>query len=194
MSPRIVLFNGPPHSGKDTVAKALAMQLDAASIRVQLVAFSMPMRLAVAALLGKEYSLKWYEEEKDKVQELSNRTIREMMIDLSEGHVKPSYGNDYWVKAALAGVDPNAQIVLVTDCGFFEELAYLYFNRNPLDHMLVRLERDGTDWSKDSRKPLRYEAFHEMILENNGKVQDAATKIRYVMKSIGWLASKNLER
>lgn len=149
----LIGFSGPPRSGKDSIAQTLAALLeDRHKLKVQLVAFSTPMRLAVYAMLGRHYDLAHYELHKDDPQEaFGGRSIRQAMIALTEDHVKPTYGHRFWAEAAFRGTwDPRPDVLIVTDYGFPVEVDVTEeagFRRT----IYAQIVRPGTSFDKDSR-------------------------------------------
>lgn len=147
----VVVFNGPPHSGKDTLANCLHQRLRKAGISSRRKALSLPMRLVVYELLGisDRYNEEHYAANKDEVQ-WTGKTIRQMMIKLSEEWVKPAYGKQFWTDRAFQAKD-SAQVLIFSDGGFREEIDRMLDLVGEENLLLVQIERLGTDWSKDSR-------------------------------------------
>lgn len=182
--PRIIAFNGPPRSGKDTIANVLATRLEntytSVIVRSQL---SLPMRLAVCAMLGIEYSEFTYERIKDQVQEITGETFRQTMIRLSEEHVKPAYGNDIWVKSAMArAMVELPHIVVISDLGFPEEINYL--ESTYAEVLVVQIDRDGSTWDNDSRVPCT--GRHSMELDNNTTIRAAVAAVVAHCDAVNW--------
>lgn len=100
----LIGLSGPPRSGKDTLGNLVAGILREKDVPVEVHALSLPMRLAVYGMLGLEYSVEHYEANKDTPFTTGSggvTTIRQEMISLSEDHVKPRLGNDWWGYALL---------------------------------------------------------------------------------------------
>lgn len=180
-TPFVIAFNGPPHSGKDSVANELTKQLEASYVtkplRVQL---SLPMRLAVCALLGLDYKESTYDRNKDMVDVLTGETFRQTMIRLSEEHVKPRYGHDYWCRAALSKQLPSTRVIVISDLGFPEEIAYLEKHYGANRVLTVNLTRNGTNWDKDSRVPVK--GVQSIQVDNNDTLRAAAVNVRHYMR------------
>lgn len=154
-----VFLNGPPRSGKDSLADALTYSLGFEKRR-----FAQPLRDAIAAFFGLST------DEIDNIVEtqkghpspaLYGAEIRHLMIELSERWAKPHICDDVFgrrfLRSYLEEYDPlskhRARIV-VADTGFPRvELPALINQRLGNDHFLVvRIRREGCVW--DSRGPI----------------------------------------
>lgn len=175
----LIGMSGPPRSGKDTIGAALgAMIEDKSGAKVQILALSTPMREVVYALLGVPYSVTHYELHKDDPQPaFGGKSIRWAMIDLSEQHIKPAYGKDFWAHSMLGRMwEPAPQVLIVTDMGFDAEVNALT-DRFGLHNVLYpQIVRPGCDFSNDSRSyvgtPIR-----RISIINDGSVEDAALQL-----------------
>lgn len=182
----VVAFNGPPKSGKDSVANSFVLQMTGnyrvASQKVQL---SLPMRRTIFALLGLgEYTEAHYESIKDEVMSPSGWTVREMMINLSEKHIKPSYGKEYWIAVAMNGIKDSTKLAIISDLGFEEEIDYLLSRFMKHRVLVVQLEREGTTWGNDSRGSVT--GYQTLVIKNNGTITQAAVRVRQHCKTLGW--------
>lgn len=191
----LIGISGPPRAGKDTLGQAIAAQLAARTGKQPaLVALSMPMRQAVYAMLGIPYDPGHYEREKDIHRAaFGGGTIREAMIALSEEHVIPRYGDDFWAQAGIEmGEATGADVMVVTDMGFGREVdvmeRYFGFNRC----MWPQLKRPGHDFSRDSRGYVGREE-RVVTLDNPGMGLDffiaAARRVVDVADHWGWSLS-----
>lgn len=147
-------FSGPPRSGKDSIAKRLAALIeDWHGVQPQLLACSTPMREVVYAMIGHPYDEVHYERHKDDPQPaFGGRSIREAMIALSEEHVKPSYGHDFWGRSLLGRRrDPAPRILIVTDCGFPAEVETFTNEYGVGNVAYPQITRPGATFEGDSR-------------------------------------------
>lgn len=151
---KILLVNGPPGSGKDSVYYMLS------SIRNRVVRekFSVPLYMAAALKIG-VVSIKEVEALKG-----SDKDPREAMINLSERFIKPEFGNGFFgagcacecMKIALFD---TADLVVVTDAGFRQEVrAFCEMLEmcapGKFEVHLWTMIRPGTSFSGDSRERL----------------------------------------
>lgn len=181
----LVGLSGPPRSGKDTLAGLVRRHFVNSKVRTQVHSLSLPMRLAVYGLLGLEYSPEHYEANKDYEFDVPGplpgyTTIRKEMISLSEDHVKPRLGHGWWGNALLNRVTPGTQLILVPDMGFDAEREV--FQNTVSDCLWVHLQRDGTDFSKDSRS---YVGSGPTV-RNNRSPEVAADRIIGHIEAKGW--------
>lgn len=149
---RIILLNGPPNSGKDTLGEILS-QRGYGSLH------SFKERLITISLFISGVSIT------DWVQRYNNRELketpwerlgglsqREYLIRVSEEWLKPTFGEDYFGRAAAARIKeegPFRQDIIFTDSGFPAEMEPLRAVSN--DIVLVRLHREGCTFAGDSR-------------------------------------------
>lgn len=194
----VVAFSGAPRSGKDSIANEFTRQCEQSYYtRVARLQFSLPMRKAVFGMIGEDYDEALYEKIKDMpMPEFDGLSVRKLMINLSERHVKPMYGNKFWVKSALGGVKPTQRLIVISDLGFDEELTHILATYGNKQVCIVDVTRDGTTWEGDSRQSLRHMDYMGPRLElyNNGSIANAAAAVRnHVNRNLGWnLASSAL--
>jgi hypothetical protein len=155
--PFIVGFNGPPRSGKDTLATALIDLLDSegvTSVSIHRQALAATMRDGAAAILGMNLTDSQYSKIKDEPLEVLNGgTFRRFMIDMSKVFVKGVYGRDFWSRLMYARNkswwDKIPSILIVTDIGFPEEVEFLC--KHSVQYLNVVVTRKDTDFTNDSR-------------------------------------------
>lgn len=145
---RVIMLNGPPGSGKDTAAELLG----------SFQAHHHEMKKVLHTLVREHYGVSEEEwawmyrrENKESPQEgLGDKTPREAMIHISEDVIKPTHGPDYFAQRAADALTPNAMNV-ISDCGFPAEIKVMKERLGKENVLIVRLWRDGCDFSKDSR-------------------------------------------
>lgn len=205
---KVVGFSGPPHCGKDSIAKEIDRTYwdlaDAESPQVVIMSLAWYMREMGMTLLGHDPdddSL--YAELKEERQELLERTpefltpgtryerdtLRQFMIELSERFIKPRYGQDFWARRLYQdlmeeGFDDDT-IFLVPDFGFQVEPQFFMEKLGPENVLIVQVAREGCDFSKDSRSYVG--ADHNLALENNATLGWAAQQVVAKMTNMGWL-------
>jgi len=196
--PFIVGFNGPPKSGKDTIATSLMNLLDTegvTTVPVHRQALAATMRDGAAAILGMNLTTKQYNETKDKPLDILNgKTFRQFMIDMSESFVKIQYGRDFWSRLLYernkTWWDKIPSILLVTDIGFSEEVEF--FCQHSRYYLNVVVDRPGTDFTNDSRsnvwvdqKYINDGVARNFALTNDETPEDAAREVARVMYKFG---------
>src|SRR6185295_4198039 len=81
-------------------------------------------------------------------------SVRQFLIKLSENHMKPLYGQDFFARClvyrALAPHAERNKIIIVDDCGFETEAAACD------NRYVIRLVREGCNFANDSRSYLKH--------------------------------------
>jgi hypothetical protein len=209
---RIIGFNGPPRSGKDTLAKAIhdihAMEYrfkpDKAEYRagrdypwmqpdhIESAALIMPCRIAAFALMGLgAYDDETYGRVKDEIVPGFGVTLRQFMIELMELHMKPKYGQDIAGKTLAnelsksVTVHLNEHLLLVTDIGFQAEVEVLSDLVGHENFLLVHLIRKNTSWLGDSRGWCKHD--NHLIYNNDDTPESGAHIImQHAHETLGW--------
>jgi hypothetical protein len=154
-SMHIVLFNGPPRVGKDTAGHALLRHFPDAEV----IKMAAPLKAATHALYCVHVGIDHYEANKDEPRpEFFGLSARRAYIGLSEGVVKPAYGEDFFGCVAANRIQHMQQagvpLVGVTDSGFAEEAMPLLARFGAENILLMRLHREGCSFVGDSRSYL----------------------------------------
>jgi hypothetical protein len=192
MSHKIILFNGPPRSGKDTAAKLMidrTLKLKGGgNYGYAMDRFSMPLKTSLFSLfgtyiggdLGKEI-----EATKEKPMALlGGLSFREAQIDLSEKYLKPLYGKDCFGEWLAFRLHKQIELsekynkvsicFLIPDSGFSYEAVPVVEYMGSDNVLLVRMHRDGTDFSNDSRSYIELPDVTTVDILNNGSLDDLA--------------------
>ena len=168
----IVIFNGPPGSGKD----------EAASLYKEMYGFK---ALSFKHQLFKEtiehFGVKkdWFMEgynnrEQKEVKEfaLKNYSRREAMIHVSEDIIKPQKGLDHFGKLVAEEIEDGINYA-VADGGFVEELRPLVERVGAENVVIVQITRDGHDYSSDSRRYFNGNLVKEYCINFETKIDKA---------------------
>lgn len=148
-----VILNGPPNSGKDTLADALEpygfeKQMFKTALYEQ-TAYYLQMDLD---RFKQQATNRITKEEKTLIHPTQGVEFspREAMIHVSEHMIKPHCGKDFFgIAAAQRCLDHKAQLAVFSDGGFKEELRPL---EGIYEHIVViRLYRDDCSFDNDSR-------------------------------------------
>lgn len=167
---RIVLLNGPPRSGKDTVAKALTAEGYAHLSLARI------LKERAHALFGLKVPFDFFEDRKDEpAPEFGGMTPRRVYIDVSEKIVKPAMGKDIWARWLREQIDeliadgvkvreflPEVGFA-ISDLGFPYEVPPLVAGLDPL---IVQVHRPGTSFKNDSREYVTYAGVPTLELNN----------------------------
>jgi len=144
----ILVFNGPPRSGKDLSCDFLRNEMGFAqlSFKEQLFldtfeVFSVPQ----------EWFMENYDQNKEvPYRELGGKTKRQALIHTSENVMKPKHGSDYY-GVVLAGKIKDGVNYCLSDGGFVHEILPLINRIGAANIAIVQLHRNGCDYSSDSR-------------------------------------------
>lgn len=173
---KIVLFNGPPSSGKDTLANQLVLRIP----RSEVVKFAAPLKTVATHLYCDGDSRKFYElDQADKKNTphptFLGKSCRQVQIDISEVYMKPMHGKHVFgefLKRTINRKVDNTDIFFVSDSGFREEAEVLVEEFGAQNILLVRLKREGFDYKNDSRdyidlKDLEVKQVNVINIEND---------------------------
>jgi len=179
--PKIVLLNGPPKCGKDTVVRELVPY-----IKFQHLKFAMPIKRAVAGLLDiGEGALESYKDIQSTVLQRRDTgtkeyrdTPRQLLIALSEELLKPRYGDDFFGKVFWQHAKNSASdLIIASDCGFESEVTRVVANAGKNNCLLIRAHRVGTSFDGDSRSFLRDDICTTWDVNNNSTIHEFTMKV-----------------
>lgn len=190
MSVKIILFNGPPRSGKDTTTDELQRALVYASnVVAHKYKFAGPMKRALKAFfdLSDEDFIRLFEtKEKDVPQDcFFGLTGRQVLISFSEDWAKKLFGKEVMgllagqqIKSICERYKNHEPVFVISDCGFPEELEGLakFYDKDKM--VIYRLKRDGTSYEGDSRNwILDDEVLLNRELDNNRPSDEVVVEI-----------------
>lgn len=160
----IVIFNGPPGSGKDFAAKAMAERFGVPHFEMKAALRKTAHAMVAVQMEYKHLDTKGHELAKVLCDEMEytedfkntvysgyfgNRTWRQFLIHISEDIMKPIFGADVFGRAAAKLVrEMDADLCFFSDGGFQEEVEEL---RKEGTVIVFQLERAGCTWGGDSR-------------------------------------------
>ena len=168
----IVIFNGPPASGKD----------EAASLYKEMFGFgnlSFKYQLFKETCKHFEVDERWFmqgyddrEQKEKKELALENRSRREAMIYVSEDIIKPKKGLDYFGQLVAEEIEEGKNYA-IADGGFVEELEPLIEKVGAENIVIVQLTREGYDYSTDSRRYFNGNLVKEYCINFETKIDKA---------------------
>lgn len=201
MTQRIVLFNGPPRSGKDTAARHVFGRSHTASSHIEGQYFvfdrmSMPIKKAFAGTIAlpidKWGNVDYWENHKEEIIKGFGVTYRQWQIDFSERFMKPLYGEDIFAKLFISRAKRQHKdaVILVPDCGFDIEYKTLAEHFGINNVIVVEVQRPGHTFEGDSRyylKPLSGQDWlrNYVVAHNDGTQADFEARILQIVKE--WL-------
>lgn len=188
--PKYLFINGPPGSGKSTLAKMLCEH----NPRVWNESFAEPIREMLRAVFfpSNLYDSPNFRDQTIKTTGLLSLagidnndgqygiTVRNTMIDFSEKFLKPRFGADIFGRLLHKRCLEQAHWYdhfIIDDSGFVAEAEYVISQEGASACVLLRLHRDGCDFSADSRGYIDL-AIRTLDLYNNGTEADLLDTIQ----------------
>lgn len=169
----VIVLNGPPRSGKDSIALQISNVFDVLKLPL-----ARALKERTHGLFGhSELPWDYFEDCKDTPHAFfHNMTPRQAYIWVSEEVMKPKFGLTYWAEQwyleARRFLEPRSDgtyeydAIVVPDGGFDYEVQWLVdqlFGRIAI----YRVYRDGCTFEGDSRSYL-YDIFHSHYAERSG--------------------------
>lgn len=158
--PIIILFNGPPGSGKDSLSEDINRFIKNGTIEK----FAKPLKTVAKELYchGDQalFDLMDAQGTKDKPDDIFlGETCRNVQIAISETYAKPLHGERVFgkllasrIKAAVANNNNAYQpVFLISDSGFRQEAEELVEQFGAESILLFRIHREGKTYKGDSR-------------------------------------------
>lgn len=184
----VIILNGPPGSGKDTIADYLEFISPTSPItthrRMKDTLFI--QALALSQIPEKEWFDR-YEDRRLKEQpwdKLGGLSVREFMIKVSEEYVKPIFGEDFYgrqVSDVCKDAVASGESVVFSDGGFESEFDFIINTVGKENVILVQLYRDGCSFDSDSRNYLDDKKVTTIKVHNNGTIEDT---MKYVISKL----------
>lgn len=147
----IVIFNGPPGSGKDEGAEYFARNFNYKHLSFKHQLFKETFKIFN---VPKEWFMDDYNNRdiKERPEEMLNGlSRREAMIYTSEAVIKPKFGKSFFGDKVAEEIIPGEKYA-ISDGGFIEELEPVINKIGYENIVLVQLVRDGCSYSSDSRR------------------------------------------
>lgn len=147
----IVIFNGPPGSGKDEAASYFKQNFGYKSLSFKYALFKETIK---HFNVDHDWFMLGYEDRdvKEKPEDLLNgMSRREAMIHVSEDNIKPKYGKSYFGIQVSQEIEADENYA-ISDGGFIEELEPIIEKVGHNSIVFVQLTREGCSYSSDSRR------------------------------------------
>jgi len=165
----IVLFNGPPRSGKDAAADYFKAK------GWKHLSFKYQLYKETCKYFGCDYE--WFMERYDdrSVKELPHMDLghmscREAMIYVSEQVIKPKKGLDFFGKQVANEIEDDKDYC-ISDGGFIDELVPVINRIGSDNFVLVQLTREGCDYSTDSRRYFDGNIVHQYVNSHETRIE-----------------------
>lgn len=161
---QLIILNGPPRSGKDTLAKYLYEKHK----HFHHVKFANELKIIAHRFYNTpDQHPDAYEKFKDQpLTEFIGLSPRQAYINLSEDYIKKHHGKDFFGLQLISTIkkvqDNNENVFIVSDGGFEEELLPLLEVFNPALFTIVQVHRAGCTFDNDSRHYFDKERFGKL--------------------------------
>lgn len=177
--PICIILNGPPDSGKDSLARLFMTAVDCVHLEVKDKLFQ--VALVVSGISHEEWFTRYNNRKLKELpwDRLGGLSQRQFLIKISEEWIKPIFGQDYFGRQAAVAASKFIgfnQSVIFTDGGFPDELNTMLEVLGEDNVLLVRLHREGRDFSNDSRNYLP-DIKHTLDLHNNSTLELASYQL-----------------
>ena len=153
----IIFLNGPPGSGKDTIAKIIAKRL----FSVKDVKLSGPLKDCFREMfrLSPQVAKEWLNEHKE-TSFIAGVTPRQFQIKLSEEFMKPLFGDDVFGQIGVRTINNSmARHITISDVGFIEEVKAIIRNFGKKGVKAIQINRPGHDYKNDSRGYIDFDSL-----------------------------------
>ena len=192
---KIILFNGPPRSGKDTAADIAYEMTNADPFMKSSLKFAKVVKegahhtLGLIRPNGVPYAHGFFESNKDeKIREFRGFSPRETYIWYSEEVMKPRYGPAIFGEILADQIGPGAPdaVIFISDSGFLEEVEVLLDRYGPAALTLVRMHRSGCTFDGDSRSYLGLSDWgvKTFDIRNDGTTEQLAFEISNLLHEL----------
>lgn len=170
---KVVLFNGPPQSGKDTLRNYILYDYNAYDVDFKDGIFDAVNWRTLYETVYPDKALYSYEEFKNETN------LRQFLIDFSEKVAKPLLGNDIFAKLFCNTIkNHNTDRVNIfyvcADLGFNVELDTCIAEFGLDNILVIQLHRTGCSFDGDSRYYVdtAYRGVKTLLVSNNGDPHD----------------------
>ena len=188
MNTKVVMFNGPPRSGKDAGAYVVMEEFQ----HVKHLRFSDALKRMATGFLKSQgvtdarcHELLYNPRTKDEpAPEFFGDTPRQFQIWLSEQCLKKQYG-DYVFGRLVANriTEESSPRFVISDSGFKSEVEALVMAYPGMDYLFIRVHRPGHEFTNDSRsyfEPPKGVLVADII--NDGTLWKYRDKVRCLVK------------
>lgn len=186
----IIILNGPPGCGKDTIAAYLTGHRYPA-VKAS---FKQPMFDIAFSMLGvyrydEFMDLYNDREQKEKPQViLGGKSPRQFMIWISEEVMKPAFGEQYFGRRMVEEIHEMYRdlAVVISDGGFHEEIKPLVKEGHEVH--ICRLHREGFTFAGDSRDYIDLSGYHYRIHHYDFHLQDGKPELAVseIVNAVKW--------
>jgi hypothetical protein len=143
--------------------------------------FAKPLKDATNALFGVAPAVDWEAVKDRPALVFHGMSPRQAFIKVSEEMVKPALGKQHFGKV-LTGLIAEREgnmpahvnlIAIISDGGFVEEMEPVIARFGAENIVLIRIEREGCNFSNDSRKFVTIKGVKTWVIDNNRSIEEA---------------------
>jgi hypothetical protein len=189
---KIIFFNGPPGSGKDTAVEALGLTRSS---------FADDLKDRFDRAFGITERPEGADKDLPLPFPFEGVTYRQGLIAFSEKLMKPLFGEDIFGKLLLTEIidyealleiesGENVLLIGISDSGFAPEGRVLTEHYGKENCCVVQLWREGKDFSKDSRGYINHKhlgAALTIIMNNDSSIEVLKERLSAALMSVGFL-------
>lgn len=183
---KLLILNGPPRSGKDTLADILAASYGYRKLEFKAALIDLACRIAQLSRADWDYLYKSKERPSPALYfHGQKQSPRRFLQIVSEEIIKPVFGQRAFGNAALQQTyGKDSDRIVFSDSGFMEELmALAACDRANHDIVVIRLHRNGTSYEGDTRRyleseELRWAGIKSYDLDNNGTTSELVAALQ----------------
>lgn len=160
---QVIIFNGPPGSGKDEACRFLVSHFGFKHLSFKHQLFVETIKLFD---VNEQWFMDGYEDRdiKERPEELlGGRSRRQALIYTSEDVLKPKFGKGIFGEQASKQINSVSDYCF-SDGGFTEELVPIINTAGAENVCLVQLLRDGSSFANDSRRYINGTNFIDEIV------------------------------
>jgi len=176
----IILLNGPPNSGKDTAAEFIVKML----AQTNHAKLSRPLKAGAIGIFDLQpKTLQFLNEDSDMESGfLLGDTYRQVQIDIFH-MLEAKYGADVLARMFIRYAKKNiaSKHIVLSDCGRQAEAQALVDHFGKAGIGLVKLARDGCDYSKDIREHVDINCDKIAFVNNEYDLEIYKTQIKRVL-------------
>jgi len=167
MSKKLIVLNGPPRCGKDTLANCLADVFDMSHVKFAGILKHMTHRLYG---VNDPDDIEQFDYCKDApFPVFYGLTPRQAYIGVSEIYIKPTHGIDFFGKRLLERINQIPKKLFVArDGGLIEELIPVVEGLGGENVLVVMITRPGCNFDGDSRSYYPASVLLELGVEYEG--------------------------
>lgn len=164
---KLLLFNGPPKSGKDFGAEYVVSKFKDSILHK----FAKILKEKTHALYGFHWRGHAYYEDckNDPHPDFLGLSPRQAYINVSETYFKPVHGDKVFGELLVKDLETlDWQLAVISDSGFKGEAEVLIEQYGADNITLIRVHREGCDFSNDSRSYIELPHVDTFDVDNLG--------------------------